>query len=426
MAKGQVAGGAIVARSAAVIVGRLDDRLEEMARSIQEILVIEIAELGDDAQLLELQRDTVEANVETVFSAIRHTIPIAHVEPPTAALDARRLAQRGVSANALVRAYRLGHQEVMRFVLDEIRASSLDPQHSLDVYEHIATIAFRYIDWISQQVVNAYQEERDRWLQNRNSIRAQRVREILDGTEVEVDAMTKALSYPLRRAHLALLVWYPTGEVGDELVRMERFINQLGQTLGAHDGPMFIPVDRVTGWAWIPVSSEVSSDATSHVVAEIRTFAEAQPDAPWIAAGSSLPGVDGFRRSHLQARLAYAVAIGSGCETRRITAASDPGVPVAALLGDNVAAARACIAEVLGPLAGRTDNDERLRETLRVFLGTGSSFKGAAEKLHLHTNSVKYRVQRAIERRGRPITDDRLDVEVALLLCHWFGPALLR
>ena len=93
MAKGQVAGGAIVARSAAVIVGRLDDRLEEMARSIQEILVIEIAELGDDAQLLELQRDTVEANVETVFSAIRHTIPIAHVEPPTAALEyARRLA----------------------------------------------------------------------------------------------------------------------------------------------------------------------------------------------------------------------------------------------------------------------------------------------------------------------------------------------
>jgi hypothetical protein len=35
-------------------------------------------------------------------------------------------------------------------------------------------------------------------------------------------------------------------------------------------------------------------------------------------------------------------------------------------------------------------------------------------------------VNRAVERRGRPITDDRLDVEVALLLCHYFGASLLH
>lgn len=61
-----------------------------------------------------------------------------------------------------------------------------------------------------------------------------------------------------------------------------------------------------------------------------------------------------------------------------------------------------------------------------MFLRTGSSYKAAAEELHLHSNSVKYRVNRAVERRGRPITDDRLDVEVALLLCHWFGAAVLQ
>jgi DNA-binding PucR family transcriptional regulator len=66
-----------------------------------------------------------------------------------------------------------------------------------------------------------------------------------------------------------------------------------------------------------------------------------------------------------------------------------------------------------------------LRETLRVFLGTGSSNKAAADQLHLHINTVKYRVNSAVKRRGRPITDDRLDVEVALLLCHWFGTAVL-
>ena len=61
-----------------------------------------------------------------------------------------------------------------------------------------------------------------------------------------------------------------------------------------------------------------------------------------------------------------------------------------------------------------------------MFLRTGSSYKAAAEELHLHVNSVKYRVHRAVERRGRPIIDDRLDVEVALTLCEWFGATVLR
>jgi DNA-binding PucR family transcriptional regulator len=98
----------------------------------------------------------------------------------------------------------------------------------------------------------------------------------------------------------------------------------------------------------------------------------------------------------------------------------------AALLNSNLDAARVWVAEVLGPLASATENDERLRETLGIFLRTGGSFKAAAEELHLHTNSIKYRVQRAIERRGRPITDGRLDVEIALLLCHWYGSVVLQ
>jgi DNA-binding PucR family transcriptional regulator len=413
----------IVARSAAEVAGRLNDRLKEMALSVQKILVTEIAELGDDAQLLELQLDTVEANVDTVFSAIRHNIPIKDVEPPTSALEyARRLAQRDVSANSLVRAYRLGHREVLNFILDEIRASKLDPQWSLDVYDHISRISFGYIDWISQQVLVTYQDEHDRWLENRNSVRAQRVREILDGTEVDAAAMTAAIRYPLGRRHLALVSWYREADNGDELVLMERFINQLAQSLGASDPPLFISVDRLTTWAWIPLPANAAADVTSRS----RTFAEAQPDSPWIATGNPLPGIDGFRSSHRQAEQARAVAIMSGSDEHRFTAASEPGLPVAALLGDNVDAAGAWIADALGPLACRTDSDQRLRETLRVFLGTGSSFKAAADKLHLHTNTVKYRVGRAIERRGRPITDDRLEVEVALLLCHWFGEAVMH
>jgi DNA-binding PucR family transcriptional regulator len=91
-----------------------------------------------------------------------------------------------------------------------------------------------------------------------------------------------------------------------------------------------------------------------------------------------------------------------------------------------LASAREFIADVLGALSADTNNDARLRETLRVFLACGASYKQAADELTLHFNTVRYRVERAISRRGREIGADRLDVEVALLLCHWYGKAVLQ
>ncbi len=98
---------------------------------------------------------------------------------------------------------------------------------------------------------------------------------------------------------------------------------------------------------------------------------------------------------------------------------------MAALLAGDVAKAREWVTDTLGDLAGDNENDARLRETLRVFLRSGCSYKLAAEELILHFNTVRYRVGRAVARRGRPIDDDRLDVEAALLLCQWYGTAVL-
>jgi len=114
-----------------------------------------------------------------------------------------------------------------------------------------------------------------------------------------------------------------------------------------------------------------------------------------------------------------------GGSERAVLADSDPGLAAAALLGDNIERARDWVGKVLGKLASPTDNDALLRETLRVFLGCGASYKLAAEELALHFNTVKYRVGRALARRGRPITNDRLDIELALLLCRWYGSAVL-
>ncbi len=414
--------GVLSAETAAMIVDRLSERLPAIARDLQELLAHERSEMAGDGELMALLYDAVQGNLEAFFPAIRHGIPIDRIEPPTAALEhARRMAQRGTDVDELVRAYRLGHHGVLKLVLDEVRAAQLDAELSLRVFEEIAASSFTYIDRVSHQVVTAYQAERDRWLTNRNQARALRVREVLDGGDLDVDETTDLIRYPLHRIHLALIVWCAEEADGDELDTMERFVTDLAAALTTRDRPLFVASDRTTGWAWIPLNTDTVDDAVSR----IREYVRVHPNAPWLTVGNPLSGLAGFRQSHRQAVAARAVALAPGAPPRPVTAADEPGLAVAAQFSSDLDNARAWVCHVLGPLATDTDGDERLRETLRGFLRNSSSFKSTADELHLHVNSVKYRVQRAIERRGKPIDDDRIDVEVALLLCHWFGAAVL-
>jgi DNA-binding PucR family transcriptional regulator len=144
-----------------------------------------------------------------------------------------------------------------------------------------------------------------------------------------------------------------------------------------------------------------------------------------VAIGSPAVGIEGFRRSHAQAVAIRAVVLARKRAELTVVADSDPGLAAAALVGASIDDVRTWVAEVLGRLAADTESDARLRETFRVFLNAGASYTLAAEQLTLHFNTVKYRVGRALARRGRPITDDRFDVELALLFCHWYGDAML-
>ena len=415
---------AAVAESVALIIDRIGERAPDVIGSIQRYLAAEVVELRGDPALLELLRASVAGNVETVFDALRYHISIERVEPPTAALEyARRVAQHGIPVNALVRAYRLGQQQVLAHVLEEIRRAGLEPEAGLNTYEAMSIVAFRYIDWISQQVTDAYETERERWVENRNSVRALRVRELLDSAagSVDIDAAIAAIRYPLRRTHLAMILWTSADDApGRELLRLERFVRDLADSMTLRDGALFVAADQVSGWGWLPLGTAATADPVEH----IRRFAADSVDAPHLAMGTAQSGLEGFRRSHRQAQKARRVAV-AGAQNRRVTAAGDPGVAAAALLTEDLAETREWVCDTLGPLASDTANDARLRETMRVFFGEGSSYKGAAERLNLHHNSVKYRVDRAVERRGRRIGDDRIDVEIALLVCHHLGSAVL-
>jgi DNA-binding PucR family transcriptional regulator len=422
--KPHVDSGVEVSRYVAETADRLLQRLAAVSSDVLRTLEDQIPELRGDAQLMELLGASVEGNVDTVLHAMRYDIAVERIEAPTTALEyARRLAQQGMPVNALVRAYRLGQRRVNELVFAELRTIDISEPMRVGVIEAITGTLFEYIDWMSQQVVAVYEDERERWLENQNSLRALRVREVLAANKsIDADAASTVIRYPLRWHHLGLVMWYPdAGPEGDQLARLQRFLRELGETAGTAASPLFVAADRSCGWGWLPYRAAVTD-----VPAKVREFTLTRPDSPSVAIGTMVKGVEGFRQSHREADTARSVAVIAKRPAPLVIAATDPGLSVVARLGGDVADTRDWVAAVLGDLATDQENDERLRETLRVFLGCGSSYKVAAEELNLHFNSVKYRVGRAVARRGREIGTDRLDVELALLACHWYGSAVLQ
>ena len=184
--------------------------------------------------------------------------------------------------------------------------------------------------------------------------------------------------------------------------------------MGTGGRPRVVPWDAESAWVWL------AGGPTTIPSREAATAAIACAGEPVrVACGAPAAGVEGFRSSHEQALRARTVALAAGEGAPTVTLFDEVGA--VSLLCADLDGATAWVRRVLGPLADPGPARARLRETLRVFLGTGGSNTATAERLGVHPNTVKYRVRRAREARGRPIGDDRLDVELALLACAWLG-----
>ncbi|WP_256178041.1 PucR family transcriptional regulator, partial [Kitasatospora aureofaciens] len=83
-------------------------------------------------------------------------------------------------------------------------------------------------------------------------------------------------------------------------------------------------------------------------------------------------------------------------------------------------------ARLLAPLAAHDrENSVSLLGTLAVFLDHDGSWARTAESLHIHVNTVHYRIRRIEELTGRNLArlQDRLDLRAALLCAPEPAPA---
>jgi DNA-binding PucR family transcriptional regulator len=408
------------AESASEVSAALSPRSAEISADIYQLIVREVAPLRGDRRILTLLEASVGENVATMVHILQHGIDLEKVHAPAAAEEyARRLAQRGVPIAALLRAYRIGSARFEDWCLQELGRRTDDAAVVSAAGLYIAAITASYIDKVSEEVVSAYESEKEDWLRNQSVARAARVRALLRNEPVDVDSSEAILGYRLRQRHLGVVTWIAAAAAGgDSIGRLERSTAEMAA--GAHcDGrPMFIPQDEFSAWAWLPLGVRRDS-----AVPALSAKNVPGSDRIRFALGEPALGVAGFRRTHQQALSAQAVALAAGASGQPVTRFGE--VAPLALMSASIELLQAWVAETLGTLAADDEHNARLRETLRVFLQENGSYKATSERLMLHRNTVQYRVRKAEEGLGRPIGEDRLHIELALMASQWLGAAVL-
>jgi hypothetical protein len=409
-----------VAAQLTAVSAALRIKLPELCQAVTDSILEQIESLSQDQAIIDLLTVSVESNVTTLVHIIGYQIDSQQADAPPAAIEyARRLAQRAVPVGELLRAYRVGQACFMQWCYAELAVLASDLPTSFAAARQLTESTFGYIDRVSEHVLTAYLRERDQWVRSTVAVRAAQVRSLLAGGPIEVKRVEPALGYRLRQHHLGIVAWVERAARGEgTLVELERMAGRLADRISTGARALFVSQDESSALIWMPLGSERT--LRTDVFDGPPPAAEA---AVRLAVGEPAEGPEGFRITIREALRAHAIALTAGPVAPRVIRFAEVA-PVALLAGD-IGAARSWVSRALGPLAADDDQSARLRETLHVFLSTGGSYQETAERLSLHKNTVFYRVRKAQEVRGRKVGDDRFVVELALLACHWLGPAVL-
>ncbi|TQM32215.1 PucR family transcriptional regulator [Nocardia bhagyanarayanae] len=371
-----------------------------------------IEEFRHDDEVRRLMEASTAANLAAILDVLTLGISFDDLTvPPAAAEYARRFAQHGMSLEALLRAYRLGEHMFAQTAMTVLRTLDPSADLALSTTSRIAAQINRYIDRVIEGVIDIYENERRRWDARTDATRAAQVKAVLEGEELDLASAEQMLGTSLRGWHLAAVIWTPPGSAASYDV-LRTGVGMLASATGKQ--PLTILVDEHNCWAWISSAGRPSLDAAV-LEAELRK----QPSLR-MAVGDRGAGLAGFRQTFHDAQCARAVAV-AAATMRQLTLY--PRVAVAGLLKDSLPDVRVWARRVLGDLMRDDESTARLRETAQVYLDARGSLTDAAARMHVHKNTVHYRIRKAEELLGHPLGTNRLDVEIALMVCAQFGLA---
>lgn len=396
------------------IVETLSAELDEISAALADTIHEHLDELDDDMRTWTLQ--STRANLGVMVTLMREGAdPRSVVAPPEAIGYAKEYVVRGLDFVLLQRAYRTAQGVFAGMILERLRGATDDPDHLADAMGFFNAWIFAWIETIERQLTDVYMAEREQWVRGAAAMRAAEVRAILGGAAVDTAAVSQRLGYELERFHVGFVVWNETaedspGDAGALFGEMEQVAGAVAESLGARSALTVAQGRHLACWA---------GRHEPQILGDLRV-PRGSGKGLSVAAGTPAHGVEGFVLSHREALLARRVAQLRGDRAARV---SFPDLSLEALMVDDVAAARRFAERELGALAASDDATTRLAATLTVFLEEGGSYVRAARRLGVHTNTVTYRVRRAEELLGHPVTERQLELRVALRLARLVADA---
>ncbi|MDT7773463.1 MAG: hypothetical protein QOC67_2387, partial [Pseudonocardiales bacterium] len=215
------------------------------------VVLADIAEalpdLAADARTRELVAATVRDTILAAVTVFSTGVPLTSVRTPETGLElARRLAQRNVPIAAMLRAYRLGQARVQQELITRIAARKASADEVAEAAKDLSSSAFGFVDLVAEEVVAAYQAERDDWMRQRNAARLAKINSVLEARSGELGDAETALGYELARAgHLAAVFWCEV-DGASRLTALERRMPRLAAAVGAVRSPLVIAPDAAT------------------------------------------------------------------------------------------------------------------------------------------------------------------------------------
>ena len=319
---------------------------------------------------------------------------------------ARELVRRGLDAFSLD-AYRVGESVAWRRLMEIVFELSADPAELREVLDACSRSISSFIDATLARIAGQIEVERDELTRGTHAERRETVTLLLDGAPIPRQRAETRLGYALTGTHTAAVVW--SDDPDADAARLDRVLEAFAHTAGV-GRPLSVLASTATRWVWVP--GTVTTDATD-------TAAMLQAIGPTrdirIAIGSTGDGVEGFRRSHLDA-LTTQQMMARLNSPQQLAFFAD--IQLVALITADVDRAAGFARQVLGDLEYA---DPELQDTLRVFIAEQCNASRASARLYVHRNTLLRRLARADALLPAPLAQCTVHVGVALDLLRWRG-----
>jgi hypothetical protein len=329
-----------------------------------------------------IARDAAAIGVAVALSAMRMPPGASTIAPDAAVREARAVAAEGGTLAALLHGYRVGHAVIQEHMLAHAERTGA-PMTAVRV---MSDRLFVHVDRLMQQANHEYMDERRRRNGDVDLALYTRTKRALAGEP-------ETLPYPYDGHHIAVV--FDPHATPDAAERLATELELPSLRVATPGGEI---------WLWLNVSETTTEGDVRSVLEAVLTAGAAGVSEPTTGAGS-------LAVAHRQATLASRLGT-----LRRSRVSSYSEVALEALAFGGQDAARDFTRAELGLLADDGERAEMLRRTVQTYFASGSSAAAAAAELGVAERTVTYRLRRAEELVGRPLSARRAEIEAALRL----------